>query len=64
MRRLVILIGAAVVALLVSPAMADNLPTKAPPPIPATAPTAAPTNWTGFYVGLNGGGVWGDSIPR
>lgn len=63
MRRLVFLVGVAVVALLVTPAMADNLPTKAPPPFPATAPTPAPANWTGFYVGLNGGGVWGDSDP-
>lgn len=60
MRRLVFLVGVAVVALLVTPAMADNLPTKAPPPFP----TPAPANWTGFYVGLNGGGVWATPILR
>jgi len=30
--------------------------------MPAKAPMyAAPYNWTGFYVGLNGGGAWGRS---
>jgi len=30
--------------------------------MPAKAPAyAAPYNWTGFYVGINGGGAWGHS---
>ena len=38
------------------PAMAADLPVKAPPPL------AVPIyNWTGFYVGLNGGYSWGRS---
>ena len=36
------------------PALAADMPTKAPPPI------AAPVyNWTGFYVGVNAGFGWG-----
>jgi outer membrane immunogenic protein len=38
------------------PAMAADLPVKAPPPIAAPLPT-----WTGFYAGLNGGYSWGRS---
>jgi outer membrane immunogenic protein len=30
-------------------------------PTPAKAPAAMPYNWTGFYVGFNGGGGWGTS---
>lgn len=39
-------------------ASAADLPVKAPVSAPA-APD--PNNWTGFYVGLNAGGVWGRS---
>jgi hypothetical protein len=39
-------------------ASAADLPTKAPPYI---APVAVPPNWSGFYVGLNAGGVWSDT---
>ena len=38
------------------PAMAADLPYKAPPPIPAPIAT-----WTGFYLGANGGYSWGRS---
>ena len=38
------------------PAMAADLPVKAPPPVMAPLPT-----WTGFYLGLNGGYSWGKS---
>lgn len=41
--------------LLACPAMAADLPVKAPPP------PAAVFSWTGFYVGLNAGGAWGHS---
>ncbi|SIO23544.1 outer membrane immunogenic protein [Bradyrhizobium erythrophlei] len=41
------------------PAMAADLPVKAPA---YETPVAAPIyNWTGFYVGVNGGGGWGRS---
>jgi outer membrane immunogenic protein len=31
---------------------------------PAPAPAAPPSyNWTGFYVGVNGGGAWGSQDP-
>jgi hypothetical protein len=43
--------------------LAADLPRR-----PAAAPLLTPTpvyNWTGIYVGLNGGGGWGSEItPR
>src|SRR6476469_718642 len=39
-------------------ASAADLPTKAPPYI---APVAVAPNWSGYYVGLNAGGVWSDT---
>ena len=53
MKKLV-LIGAAV-AVLSLPAMAADLPRKAPAPMPPPSPVY---NWTGFYVGVNGGWGW------
>jgi len=41
-----------------SMANAADLPLKAAPPAPIAAPT-----WTGWYVGINGGGVWGNNDP-
>ena len=35
-----------------------DLPTKAPA---YTPPVALSTSWSGFYVGLNAGGVWSDT---
>jgi outer membrane immunogenic protein len=48
-------------ALLLSPlaAQAADLAVKAPPP---TAP-AMVYNWTGLYIGVNGGGGWGRQDP-
>jgi outer membrane immunogenic protein len=39
-------------------AIAADLPMKAPPP-----PVLVPT-WTGFYIGVNAGGVWGTDDPN
>jgi len=41
------------------PVMAADLSTKAPI-MPAVSPTY---NWTGAYLGLNGGGAWGSQDP-
>jgi outer membrane immunogenic protein len=38
------------------PALAADLPTKAPPAAPVYAPP--PFTWTGFYIGGNVGGAW------
>jgi outer membrane immunogenic protein len=40
-----------------APALAADMPVKAPPP-------AAPFNWAGFYVGGYVGGVWGNTHVR
>jgi outer membrane immunogenic protein len=53
-------IGAILVTLLSCSAMAADLSRRAP--VHAKAPTVAPGyNWTGIYVGVNGGGSWGTS---
>jgi len=60
----ILLAGAAAAAMVASLASAADLPrpvpqqmvTKAPPYIDQTF------NWTGFYVGVNGGGGWGHSF--
>ena len=41
-----------------APALAADLPRKALPPAPAPVPVL---NWTGFYIGINGGYSWGHS---
>ena len=46
--------GAALAALIGTPALAADMPLKAPPP-PVTV-----YNWTGCYVGANTGYQWGD----
>jgi outer membrane immunogenic protein len=52
------LLGTAAVALvgMAAPALAADMPYKAPPPAPYVAPIY---DWTGFYIGGNGG--WGQS---
>src|SRR5262245_7523434 len=50
-----LLSGVTLVALAVGPALAADLPRKAPP-----APPPPPViSWTGWYAGLNAGAVWG-----
>ena len=53
--RKMLLSGIAFAALTIAPAMAADMPSKAP----AYLPPPAVYNWTGFYVGLNGGYSWG-----
>jgi outer membrane immunogenic protein len=62
MRGLLLLSAAAVLAASTSANAADlrrpaPMPTKAPP----VAYVAPPFSWTGFYLGINGGGGWGSS---
>lgn len=58
MKRVSTIAGAFVLALASQPASAADIPTKAPAYM---APVAAPLfNWTGFYVGVQGGYGWGD----
>jgi outer membrane immunogenic protein len=52
------LLVAALAARLVSPAVAADAPAAKPV---AKAPAPAPFNWTGCYVGVQGGGSWGKS---
>jgi outer membrane immunogenic protein len=54
--------GVALPVLLAGPAMAADLPVKAPP-APASLPVAI-SDWTGFYVGLNAGGAWASADPN
>src|ERR1700690_4329971 len=54
--RCAVLAAVAVVGF-ASVASAADLPVKAPPMV---APVVA-YNWTGFYVGIEGGGAWGSS---
>jgi outer membrane immunogenic protein len=47
----------ALAAMIAGPAMAADMPLKAPPPPPVFS-------WTGCYVGIQGGGAWGRSQHR
>lgn len=42
-----------IAALFITPVMAADMPAKAP------VKAVAYTNWTGFYIGISGGGDWG-----
>jgi len=52
------LVGAAIAGALVSPSYAADLPVKARPSPMVAAPVAT---WTGFYAGVNAGGIFGAS---
>jgi outer membrane immunogenic protein len=53
MRRVIVIALATAVA---GSAMAADLSVTAPPPVLIY-------NWTGIYVGVNGGGAWGQQDP-
>ena len=59
MKRFV-LAGLGVLAM-ASMASAADLGRRAAPAMPVKAPAYAPYNWTGFYLGINGGYAWGSS---
>jgi outer membrane immunogenic protein len=50
----ILLAGIAVAALSGASAFAADMPVKVPPPAPVF-------NWTGFYLGIEGGGGWADT---
>jgi outer membrane immunogenic protein len=58
----ILLGGVALAFAAAAPATAADLPRGAPRPV-VKAPVVAPLayDWTGFYVGINGGGGWGRS---
>jgi len=55
-----ILLSAVAFAAIASPALAADLPVRAPAPAPYLAPSPA-VNWTGFYAGVDLGGSWGNA---
>jgi outer membrane immunogenic protein len=49
-------------AMLAASASAADLPRRYGPPVQQQPAFVAPMyNWTGFYLGINGGGAWGES---
>ena len=60
MNKVTILAAAAIVVGAVAPAAAADLPARAPAPYTkAPAMVEAAYDWSGFYVGINGGGATG-----
>lgn len=55
-----LLAGVGLLALGMASASAADLPRQMPTKAPAYVPPAL-YNWTGFYIGINGGGGWGRS---
>jgi|ERR1041385_6354371 len=53
-----VILGSVAALAMISAASAADLPYKAPPPAPVMAPV---WNWSGFYIGINGGYSWGRS---
>ncbi len=51
-----ILLSAAFITVAAAPAFAADIPVRPPVAAPIVAPVMS---WTGFYIGLNGGGTWG-----
>jgi outer membrane immunogenic protein len=55
-----ILMGVALATLIAAPASAADLPRRVPVTKAPAAVVPVAYNWTGFYIGVHGGGVWGD----
>ena len=55
------ILGAALLAALAGPAFAADMPPRPYAKAPAYTAPALVYNWTGFYIGINGGGGWGTS---
>jgi outer membrane immunogenic protein len=61
MKRVILAgVSALAVVTMMSAANAADLPRRAAMPVKAPV-YAAPFSWTGFYLGINGGGAWGRS---
>jgi len=60
MKRL-LLAGVAMLALGVASTSAANIQRRQTMPAKVPVYVAPPYNWTGFYIGINGGGAWGSS---
>jgi outer membrane immunogenic protein len=61
MKRFVLAgVGVLALATMMASAQAADLPRRSAMPVKAPV-YAAPYNWTGFYIGINGGGGWGRS---
>ena len=60
MKRLIILAAAAITVGAAAPAAAADLPARAPAYSKAPAIVEAAYDWSGFYVGINGGGATGN----
>jgi len=56
-----VLLGAVGLAAMGAPVFAADLPARAYPPAKAPAYVAPIYDWSGFYVGINGGGGWNRS---
>jgi outer membrane immunogenic protein len=56
-----ILMAAAFALAAGGPALAADLPMPAPVPPHAYVPAVPYYNWTGFYIGINGGGAFGNT---
>lgn len=62
MKRVILAsIGALAMVSMMGTANAADLPRRQAMPMKAAPMYAAPYNWTGFYIGVNGGGGWGGS---
>jgi outer membrane immunogenic protein len=63
MKRFVLAgLGALAMVSMIGAANAADMGRRVQQPMPVkAAPAYAPYNWTGFYVGINGGGGWGTS---
>jgi outer membrane immunogenic protein len=57
-----LLAGAALLALSAASALAADLPARMPTKAPAAVSPVY--NWSGWYIGINGGGAWGRSNWR